>query len=117
MSAPIANQIARALEALVDQSQQGRHEIRRDPEGQAQRPVPVVGEDPVVSATQRHAGRDLDRFVARPADLEIRETLVLELDLLVVQTPRETHRAVHAQQLRSRESGVLVSQGGCGGTG
>ena len=76
-------------------------------ERQAQRAVAVVGKEPVVAGLQLHAGCGQDRLVAGAADLEEDQALVLELDLLVVDPPRQDHRAVRAEKLFAREAAAL----------
>ena len=61
------------------------------PELQAERAVAVVGEEPVVARLEDHAGRGEHRLVAGAADLEEDLVLPLELDLLVVDPPRQVH--------------------------
>ena len=63
-------------------------------QAQAQRPVPIVGIEPVVGGTE-HPGRGgEDGLVARPRNLEEDLVLALELDLLVVYPACEKHDAV-----------------------
>ena len=63
-----------------------QHLERRDAELQAQRAIAIVGMEPVVAGLEREAGGDQHRFVTGAADLEEGAALVLELDLLVVET-------------------------------
>src|SRR5215204_1388461 len=55
--------------------------------------------EPVVPRLQRDAGCHQHRLVAGAADLEEDQTLVFELDFLVVQLPRRDHDAVGAEQV------------------
>ncbi len=81
-----------------------QHLERRHAERQAERPVAIVRIEPVVGGLEHHAGGGQDRFVSGAADLEEDEALVLELNFLVVQLPRQHHRAVRAQQLLGRHT-------------
>ena len=80
------------------------HFERRHAEGQAERPIPVVWKEPVVSGTERHARCDEDGFVAGTADLEEDQALVLELNLFVVNLPRQHHDPVGAKQIVAGQS-------------
>ena len=75
------------------------HLERRHAEHQAQRAVAVVGMKPVVAGLQDHARRREDTFVSGAADLKKDQALVLELDFLVVQLPRQHHDAVGAEKI------------------
>ena len=68
------------------------------PELEHQRPVPVVGVEPVVPGTHGHAGGHQDGLVAGPADLEEDLVLPLELDLLVVDPAGQVHRPVDREE-------------------
>ena len=86
-----------------------QHLERRHAEREAERAVAVVRIEPVVAGLQRHAGGDEHRLVAGAADLEEDQALVLELDLLVVDLPRQHHRAVGAEQVVTRVQPVVAS--------
>ena len=73
-----------------------KHLERRDAEGQAQRAVTIVREEPIVTRSQRETGRHLNRFVPCRANLKVALALILELYFLVIQATREQHRAVEA---------------------
>src|SRR5690242_7892887 len=60
--------------------------------------------EPVVSRTKREAGCDLNRFMARAADLEKRLAVLPEKDLLVVQLARPEHHAVRVEHLIARQA-------------
>ena len=87
------------LGSSFDADGREQHVERRDAELQAQRAIAVVREEPVVARPEDHAGGDEDGLVAGAADLEERLALVLELDFLVVDLPREEHAAVGPQQV------------------
>src|SRR6185295_19226005 len=55
--------------------------------------------EPVVARLEGEARRRQDRFVSRAADLKENLALVFELDLLVVQLPRQQHHAVDGEQV------------------
>ncbi len=82
-----------------------QHLVRRDAEGEAERPVTVVGEEPVVAGPERARRRDEHRLVPGAADLEEDLALVLELDLLVVQLSRQDHPAIGCEQGGTRRLG------------
>ena len=98
---PQCEGICRPPEAGSSFEPDGREEhlVGRDAEREAQRAVAVVGIEPVVAGLQQHAGRGEDRLVTGAADLEVDQALVLELDFLVVEPPRQQHRAVGAEQV------------------
>ena len=57
------------------------------PEGQDQRLVSVIGEEPVVGGPQRSCHRQQQRLVSGSGYLEIDPALALEGDLPVVESP------------------------------
>jgi hypothetical protein len=79
------------------------HLGRRHTELETERPIAIVGEEPVVGRSERHPGRDEDRLVASAGNLEEYLVLTLELDLLIVQPPREIHRSVGRHELVAAE--------------
>ena len=84
------------------------HLVGRDAECQAQRAVAVIGIEPVVCRLQGLAGRGQNGFVSRTADLKKDQALTFELDFLVVDPPRQDHRAVRAKEIFAREAVVLA---------
>ena len=52
-------------------------------------------------------GGDQDGFVSGAADLKVDQALALELDFLVVDPPRQDHRAVGPEEIVAGESGVI----------
>ena len=112
--APVRRHLAPARGRVVGRAHRGQqHLAGRHAQGQDQRPVAVVGEEPVAAGGQQRPRRDLDRFVARPADLEEALALLLELQLLVVEAPCQQHRAVEPQQIVGRQPPVQPLRG-CG---
>ena len=98
--APVRGHLPAAARLVVARSDaREKHRERRDAEREAQRAIAVVRVEPVVAGAKRQAGRDEDGFVARAADLEIDEALILELDLLVVDAPRQQHRPVDPDEI------------------
>ena len=77
---------------------------------ETERAVAVVGKEPVVAAAQVRAGGDEHRLVPGAADLEECLALVLELDLLVVDLPRQEHGAVSGEQLVPGQSLVFAAR-------
>src|SRR5262249_55892307 len=65
-------------------------------EHEAQRPVAVVGGDPVYPRTYEQGGCRRDAFVAGTRNLKIDFILTFELNFAIVEPPREKHRAVEA---------------------
>ncbi len=51
------------------------------------------------------AGGGQDRFVSGTTDLKEDQTLILELNLFVVETPRQQHRAIGALEILAGKSG------------
>jgi hypothetical protein len=96
---PVRGHLPPARVGIVPRAHGGeKHLERGHPQLEEERPVAVVGVEPVVSGAEDHPGRDLDRLVAGAADLEEGAVLPLELDLLVVDAPREVHRAIDREQ-------------------
>ena len=79
------------------------HLERRHTEREAERAIPVIGVEPVVAGAQMCGRRHADRFMAGAADLEEDQALVLELDLLVVEAPRQQHQPVGGEKVVARE--------------
>ena len=75
------------------------HVERRHAQLQAQRSIAIIRIEPVVTRLQREASRHENGFVACAADLEEDLALMFELNFLVVELPREQHRAIDGQQL------------------
>ncbi len=118
--APVGGHLAAAGSRVVrrahglQQHFEGRHA-----QGQAQRPVAIVGKNPIVAGAQTHARRHFDRFVAGPADLEKDAVLALERDLAIIQAPRRLHDAEGADELLGLQpvplgGGGLLGSGDCG---
>src|SRR4029450_7064357 len=81
----------------ADRRQQ--HLVRRDAEAKAECAIAIVGKEPVVARPEREARRDQHRLVSGATNLEEDLALVFELDFLVIQLPREEHRAVDAEEV------------------
>ena len=64
-----------------------QHLIGRHPHGQHQRPVAIVGIEPIVPRPQHHTRGGLNGFVPGAADLEVNAVLAFQGDLAVVQPP------------------------------
>ena len=118
--APVRRHLAAAVGRVVLGRADGgeKHLARRHAERQAQRAIAVVREEPVVARLQLLAGGDQDGLVAGAADLEERLLLVLELNLLVVDPPRQEHQAIGREQLVARQALVFTAARLCrGGAG
>src|SRR6266568_4011950 len=70
------------------------HDERRHPQFEAKRPVSVVREKPVVAGLEMKRAGNADGLVADAVDLEEGAVLSLELNLLVVNPPRQVHGSV-----------------------
>jgi hypothetical protein len=88
----------------------GREELfeRRHAELEAEGAVAVVGVEPVVAGAQGEPGGGEHGLVARARNLEEDFVLPLELNLLVVQAPRQVHRPVDAHHLVASQTPVLA---------
>src|SRR5207248_9961000 len=75
---------------------------------EAERAVAVVGVEPVVARAQGQPRGDEHGLVARARNLEEDFVLPLELNLLVVNAPRQVHRAVDADKLVAAQASVLA---------
>ena len=82
------------------------HLVRGHPQHQTERAITVVRVKPVVRRAEHQSGGDEDRFVSGPGNLEKDLVLPLELDLLVVDTARQVHRAIGRDELRARQRHV-----------
>ncbi len=80
-----------------------QHLVGRHADGEAQRAVAIVGVEPVVAGFELHAGGDENGLVAGTADLEVDQALVLELNFLVVDTPRQDHRPIRSEKILTAE--------------
>ena len=106
-AAPVRRHLPAARGGVVlraDALQQ--HLVGRDAQREAEGAVAIVGEGPVLAAPQLAAGGDQDRLVPGARDLEEDLALVLELNLLVVEAPRQEHQPVGGEQLVARQVGL-----------
>ena len=83
------------------------------PEGQAQGAIAVVRVEPVVSGFEGQARSGDDGLVAGAADLKEDQALTFELDFLVVELPRQHHRAVGPKQFVARQAQRAAHCGRC----
>ncbi len=74
------------------------HGLGRDAEGEAERAIAVVGQEPVVAGTQRKTRADLQGFMACAGDLEEDFLLALEKDFAVIHAAGEEHQPVDFNQ-------------------
>ena len=103
--APVRRHLpAAAVRIVLGADAAQEHLERRHAEHQAQRAVAVVRIEPVVRRLEHQAGGGHDRLVAGAADLEEDQALVLELDFLVVDAPRQQHRPVELHELVAGET-------------
>ena len=97
--APVRRHLAAAGSGIVFRAHRlQQHVVGSDAEHEHQRAVAVIREEPIVTWFQHQTRRHLDGFVARAADLKEDLILALELNLAIVQTPREKHGAIDADQ-------------------
>ena len=75
-----------------------KHIVNRHADLQAERPVAVVGIEPVIARHQVQRRRHADTLMARAVDLEECFVLALELNFFVVHAARRIHGAIRAQQ-------------------
>ena len=81
------------------------HVLGRHAESQAQRAIPIIGENPIVAGAQSQARRDLNRFMPGAADLEKDFILPLEQDLPVVNATGRVHIAIGAYEVFRFQAG------------
>ena len=113
--APVRRHHAAARGRIVRRAdRREQHLVRRHAEHERQRAIAIVGEEPVVSRLERHAGGDENRLVAGAADLEEDLALVLELDFLVVEASRQHHPAIRREQIVAGEAFVGARRPGVG---
>src|SRR4029078_11291337 len=93
-----------------------QHLLASHAELQAERAVAVIEVEPVVRRPQDKARGRHDRFMPSARDLEKDLVLALELDLLVVEPPRQEHGAVRTDELIAREArgGLALGFAGSG---
>ena len=113
---PVRRHLPPATRGIVLRSdRRQQHFERRHAERQAERPIPIVGEEPVVAGTEIQSGGHEDGFVPGAADLEERLALVLELNLLVVQLSRQEHETVRREEIIPREAFECAAAHSTGG--
>ena len=102
--APVRRHLTPARRGIIFRSDSGeQHLVRRHADGEAQRAVAIIGVEPVVAGFELHAGGDENGLVAGTADLEVDQALVLELNFLVVDTPRQDHRPIRSEKVLTAE--------------
>ena len=77
--------------------------LNRVAQRKADRPVAIVGKEPVVSRTHRHARRNQQRLVSCARNLEEDLLLPLQHNLAVVGPARQIHQPVELHQLLRRQ--------------
>src|SRR5438094_8909172 len=78
-------------------------------EMQTERAVAIIEKEPIVAGSHDQPGRDENGFVSGARDLKEDLVLALELNLLVVDAPREQHRPICANELlRCETAGALA---------
>ena len=114
--APVRRHLPAARRRVVARTHRlEQHLVRRHAEREAEGPIAVVGEEPVVGRAQRERGRHQHGLVPGAADLEEDAALVLELDFLVVQLPRQEHPAVGREpNVRRQRHAVCIADQGRG---
>src|SRR5205085_8169365 len=78
---------------------------------QTQGSVAVVWIKPIVTSLQSHPSRYKHGLVPRAADLKEDFVLILQLNLFVINAPREIHSAVHLNHLLTIQTPVIVLRG------
>ncbi len=95
------------------------HFIGSDAQGQAERAIAIVGEEPIVTGAHGQGSAHLQRLVAGGGDLEEDLLLALEQDFAVVHAAGENHQPVDLDHLpRAQAAGAdgrhgLTSAGSC----
>ena len=115
--APMGRHLPAARVGIVGGADGGQELLRgRHAEAETERAIAVVGVEPVVGGAEDPRGGHQDALVAGARDLEEDLVLPLELDLLVVDPPRQQHEAVHVEQVRLLQLGGRAGAGGgtCG---
>ena len=79
-----------------------KHFVGSDAEHEHQGAIAIVREEPIVGGLQNQTRGREDGFVACAADLKEQSVLALELDLAIVETAREKHRAIDPDRALSR---------------
>ena len=98
--APVGGHLPATGVRVVGGSHPGKQHFRgRHAERQGERAVAVVGIEPVVRRPQRLACGHEHGFVTRARNLKKDLVLALELDLLVVDAPRQEDQPVHIEQI------------------
>src|ERR1019366_9794436 len=106
---PVPRHLTAPGAGIVFCSHRGEERVeRRDPQRKTQRAVTVVGINPIMAGPENESRRGLHAFVPRPANLEKRLVLALELDFAVVQTPREVHDAVNSKKIFPSQALILA---------
>ena len=103
--APVRRHLAPARVGIILGADGGQQHLERcHAERQTQRAISIVGIEPVVAGAQMEPGRRQDAFVAGATDLKKDQALIFELNLLVVETPRQQHDAVGTDQICARQA-------------
>src|SRR6516162_837334 len=106
--APMGRHLATARTWIVFRADGLKKSLQwRYTQHQAQRSIAIIGVDPVHAGAQKKTGGGGNRFVASAGYLEIDLVLPLELNLPVIQAPREEHRAVKMDEGFAIEALIL----------
>jgi len=88
-----------------------QHFQRGNTERQAQRPIAVVGINPILPRTQRQSRGHLHGLMSSAADLKIDAILALQRDLAVVQAAGEMHDPKRVNERLGIEASQMVRDG------
>ncbi len=102
---PVRGHLASAGAGIVGRAHRLQQHIERlHAQGEGQRAVAIVGEEPVISRLEGQSGRHQQRLMASARDLEEDLLLALEQDLAVVDAPRQEHQPVDLDELLAGEA-------------
>ena len=115
--APVGGHLAPAGVGIVGRADGGEELLGGGhAEAEAERPVAIVGVEPVVGRAEDLGGGRQHGLVAGARNLEEDLVLALELDLLVVDPARQQHDAVQIEQIRLFQLGGALgaARSACG---
>ena len=108
--APVRRHLASARTGIVARAHSlQQHVVSGRAQGEAERPVAVIGIKPVVTGLQGKGRSHAHGFMAGAGDLEKDLLLALEQDLFVVHPPGGIHVAVGFDQLFAGETFVALA--------